>query len=269
MRLHPNVLDRGSTSYTQDLLAAGALLQHRFRIRRVLRETGLNVVYCATDIVQRGAVIIKSPLLGVCTINVHTTACWDLAHEAVILRHLAQYGITAPRTIDFFHLAGRPYLAMSLIPGPTLDSLYAEGYLTPRRTVEAIIHISRVLEPVHRLGYVHHDIKPANIILSAEKAAVLIDWGSTQRVRPPGNPRLQSFTPDFASLEQLWGEALFGNDIFALGRTLEDLVPGADGYLAHIIQRATAPARQRYPSVAHLKRALNRLHILDSLVPIL
>jgi eukaryotic-like serine/threonine-protein kinase len=119
---------------------------------------------------------------------------------------------------------------------------------------------------LHQHDYVHHDPKPANIMVQPDGTPVLIDWGSIQSIRPRGQWPMQYFTPDYACLDQIRGEALVSNDIYSLGKSLEATMLWPSRRLRAIIDRATAPIERRYTTAAQLQRDLIRLRRLDRTV---
>ncbi|WP_229074162.1 diguanylate cyclase [Actinoplanes sp. DH11] len=74
-------------------------------------------------------------------------------------------------------LDGVPALVLEQIPGGSLADLIAAGVLAPDRVVEIAARLARALAATHRLGLVHRDIKPGNIMVSGDRPAKLIDFG--------------------------------------------------------------------------------------------
>ncbi|MBB2941193.1 diguanylate cyclase (GGDEF)-like protein [Actinoplanes lutulentus] len=77
-------------------------------------------------------------------------------------------------------LDGMPALVLEQIPGGTLADLIAGGLLSQERVVEIAAQLARGLAAAHRLGLVHRDIKPGNIMVSGDRPAKLIDFGLAQ-----------------------------------------------------------------------------------------
>jgi hypothetical protein len=80
---------------------------------------------------------------------------------------------------------------------------------------------------------------------------------------------VQTLTPDFASHEQIHGEVRFSNDIYALGKTLDSLLPHSGHALQTIVRRATGPLEFRYRTADGVRRALSRIHRLDRLLDLI
>lgn len=68
-------------------------------------------------------------------------------------------------------------LTMRLIEGRDLQALLADGALVPHRAVAVIEQIASALHAAHRIGLVHRDVKPSNILIAEDDFAYLIDFG--------------------------------------------------------------------------------------------
>ncbi|MBG0567242.1 diguanylate cyclase [Actinoplanes sp. NEAU-A11] len=77
-------------------------------------------------------------------------------------------------------LDGVPALVLEHLPGGSLADLLAGGLLSQERVVELAARLARGLAAAHRLGMVHRDIKPGNIMVSGDRPAKLIDFGLAQ-----------------------------------------------------------------------------------------
>ncbi|MCS6841137.1 MAG: phosphotransferase [Roseiflexus sp.] len=220
------------------------------RALALLRRTVLHEVLLAHDAYANRRVIIKRTLPGA---PVH-----DLRREAGMLFWLewARMPVPAPQYIAYEECDGRGTLTMSYIDGQTIEELAGAGRLTVSTLVHLLAKTCMALDALHRAGYVHQDIKPANLILDRNGTLAVIDWGSARRHDLPYDPRTITCTPDFASPEQLRGMVLPGNDLYAVGKTLAALVPAPPPALARVIARATGPFAHRYATGAELAQAL-------------
>jgi serine/threonine protein kinase, bacterial len=74
-------------------------------------------------------------------------------------------------------LDGRLFVDMRLIDGRDLQRLLAAGPLPPDRAVHIVEQVAKALHAAHRVGLLHRDVKPSNILLDDDDFAYLIDFG--------------------------------------------------------------------------------------------
>ncbi len=72
---------------------------------------------------------------------------------------------------------GRLYVDMRLIEGRDLQEVLADGPMEPARAVRIIEQVAKALHAAHKIGLVHRDVKPSNILLDEDDFAYLIDFG--------------------------------------------------------------------------------------------
>jgi serine/threonine-protein kinase len=121
------------------------------------------------------------------------------------------------------------FLAMRLIPGPTLKQLILDGSLDPRRSVRLLAQVAHALDAAHQAGLIHRDIKPQNILIGARDHAYLADFGL---IKAPDEARLTGTgqfigTIDYVAPEQIQAEpATPASDIYALTGVLYECLTG-------------------------------------------
>lgn len=251
---------RPSTSATLTLVPAEAApgpLAHYHTITP-LAQTATHAVFAALDPQTGREVIVKQACAS------DAPARLRLACEAAMLRFLARQQVAAPRFVAAFEHGGRPHLVMTRIGGRTLEALHRAGQISAAQVVQLLCRLCASVLRLHRLGYVHHDIKPANIVVQPNFTPVLIDWGAAA----PASRRLSSggtCTPGFASPDQVRGLARPANDLFALGMTLDALIARPAPRLCAIIDRAIAQHEPHYHSAADLGRDLAQLCLIERL----
>nr|WP_116374717.1 serine/threonine-protein kinase PknD [Mycobacterium sp. MFM001] len=72
---------------------------------------------------------------------------------------------------------GRLFVDMRLIEGRDLHSVLARGPLPPERAVRIVEQVAKALHDAHKVGLLHRDVKPSNILLDHDDFAYLIDFG--------------------------------------------------------------------------------------------
>ena len=98
-----------------------------------------------------------------------------LAQEVRALSMLEHPGLV--RLLDTGVAGGQAYLVMELVTGSTLAESLSSGPFGPSRTADIGIQLARALAYVHGRGIVHRDVKPSNILMGADGAARLGDFG--------------------------------------------------------------------------------------------
>ncbi|RMG10067.1 MAG: serine/threonine protein kinase [Planctomycetota bacterium] len=137
------------------------------------------------------------------------------------------------RVLDWGYADGRAYLVMDLVRGRALKERLAEGPLPVRDAVAAAESLARTLAYAHRRGIVHRDVKPGNILLSAEGRPLLSDFGLAK----PSD----SFSTDLTSTGQVLGTPAYmapeqaraehgrvgpSADLYALGASFFEMLTG-------------------------------------------
>jgi eukaryotic-like serine/threonine-protein kinase len=128
--------------------------------------------------------------------------------------------------IDAGEVEGMCYFAMEYVEGKTLQQLVRErGAMDERMALELIVQVAKALEHAEKLGLVHRDIKPDNIMVTRDRQVKLLDLGLA-KVRadgPEGATRGMAVgTPNYISPEQAMGRQDIDTraDIYSLGVTL-------------------------------------------------
>jgi serine/threonine protein kinase len=78
---------------------------------------------------------------------------------------------------DVGEIDSRLFVAMRLVTGDDLQTLINHGPLDPGRAVHIIEHVASALHAAHKVGLVHRDVKPSNVLIAEDDFAYLIDFG--------------------------------------------------------------------------------------------
>jgi eukaryotic-like serine/threonine-protein kinase len=130
---------------------------------------------------------------------------------------------------------GRPFLVMEYIEGEPLTTWCDERRLSIRERIALIRQICDAVQHAHTNLIVHGDIKPGNILVTADGTSKLLDFGIAKLVgtdvgdqaMPLTRGNLRPFTPEYASPEQIRGLPLTtASDVYSLGVVLFELCTG-------------------------------------------
>src|SRR5215468_354024 len=133
------------------------------------------------------------------------------------------------RVYDFLEANGTAYMVMGLARGETLEErLKREGQLMPSVVGRVFARLLDGLEAVHKTGFLHRDVKPANIILDANNDPTLIDFGASRASMADRTAAMTAiFTPRYAAAEQLTA-AKQGpwTDVYGVSATIYHAITG-------------------------------------------
>ena len=195
-----------------------------------------------------------------------------------------------PRVEATYELPDCVAVVLDYVPGPTLEQVVAErGRLQQSEAVNFAQQICEAVQELHRLGVLHRDLTPANIIV-ADDGAHIIDLGIARPLTDTANRNRDTTalgTYGFASPEQYgFAPTDVRSDIYSLGRILGFMLTGVypddtrytpllsddlhvTPRLRAIVERATAfEPSARYQNVTQFARALTSpVDPVDSYVP--
>lgn len=213
------------------VLKPGTTLNNgRYVIVRQLGKGGMGVTYLAKDTqaFDRLCVIkIMLPYFDPDDPQDFQAALHRFEQEAKALAELGAHP-NIPNLLHWFEEGGQFFLVMEFIEGENLeDRLRREGIQPVEQVIKWGISLSKTLEFVASKGYVHHDIKPSNIILHAGSGEpILVDFGTVKAGRLA--IKASFGTKGYAPPEQMMPpyQTEHRSDVFALAATLYHLLTG-------------------------------------------
>ncbi len=205
-----------------------------FSIVRRLGAGGMGVVYEARQDSPRRTVALKVVRASVLS----PTHRRRFELEAQLLARLQHPGIaTIYETGSADTGAGpEPYFAMELIDGVTLTDYVREKKASQRQTLALFAEVCDAVHHAHQKGVIHRDLKPGNILVTAEGRPKILDFGVARLAEPDGESMVMHTTEGqlvgtlaYMSPEQVGGDPAAldtRSDIYSLGVILYELLAG-------------------------------------------
>ena len=219
-----------------------------YRVVRRISAGGFGVVYLAVD-KEGQQVAIKEYLPSALTVRDQGELVPHVAPEKLSLyrlglksffeegRSLAQ--ISHPSVVsvlNFFRQNETVYMVMNYLEGATLQDFIVTARDLKKQKVfrESTIRslfdeILRGLRIVHQHKMLHLDLKPANIFITDDNKAVMIDFGAAREVlNKEGNFTRPMYTPGFAAPEMYRRDSTMGpwTDVYAIGACIYSCMQG-------------------------------------------
>jgi serine/threonine-protein kinase len=207
-----------------------------YRILRLIGRGGMGEVYLAERSAEdiRQSVALKVIRRGMGTDEV----LQRFRLERRILANLHHPNIArlldAAATED-----GRPYFVMEYIEGVPITEYCDQRRLTIPERLRLFQTVCRAVQQAHQSLVVHRDLKPRNIIVTADGTPMLLDFGIGKVLAPSEalgpapdtSTELRLLTPEYAAPEQITGGAVTtSTDVYSLGVLLYELLTGRHPY---------------------------------------
>jgi serine/threonine protein kinase len=235
-----------SKPYSSKALPAGTVIRE-WRIEDVLGVGGFGIVYKGRGIYFGELVAIKEYFpsaiserdaestvvpIGSDVEEVHALGLKKFVEEAKLLWNLStptrHPNIVSVRAL--FEVHGTAYMVMDFEDGVSLSRLLKEGRRFNERSLWNVIKpVAEGLDRAHRVGVLHRDIKPPNILITDDNRPVLIDFGSARFEAAEATSTSVTFhTPPYAAVEQYVKTYPQGpwTDIYAMSVVLYECVTG-------------------------------------------
>lgn len=254
---------------------AGHVLGGRYRLDRHLADGGMGAIWRASDLTLGKPVAVKlMSVEGAMRADLRTR----FDREAKAVAHLHSPHIV--QLLDYGTDGDTPFIVMELLSG--MDLLASQKYSDPwplSEVAELVNQVARGLATAHRAGFIHRDVKPANIFLArdepyGEVVAKLVDFGIVKwdnlDALTAANVILGS--PSFMSPEQIKGRGIDARvDVWALAVVAFGLVTGEMPFVgrnAHDIAKQVVLGNRRrveppIPNAYALERFFARALAVD------
>ena len=215
------------------LLGQQHLLKQRYCILSQIGKGGFGAVYKATDShLGNRLLAIKEMSQNSLSPRELSEATESFKREASLLATLSHANL--PHIYEQFNDGGRWYLVMEYIEGETLEEhLHKMGGKLP---LERVVHISvqlcAVLDYLHtrQPSIIFRDLKPANVMLTAQNRVYLIDFGIARHFKPGQAKDTAALGSSGYAAPEQYGklQTTPRADLYALGATLHQMLTGND-----------------------------------------
>ncbi len=206
-------------------LSTGTIFARRYEVIEELGKGGMGRVYKAFDkkIKEKVALKLLRP-----EISSDEETVERFSNELKYARKIIHKNVC--RMFDLGEEEGTHYITMEYVSGEDLKSMIRMmGRLSPGQAVSITRQVCEGLAEAHKLGVVHRDLKPQNIMIDREGNARIMDFGIARSLKAKGitDGGIIIGTPEYMSPEQVEGKETDQRaDFYALGVILYEMLTG-------------------------------------------
>ncbi len=233
----------------------GQIFAGKYAITGEIGRGGMGVVYKAEDIKLKRTVALKFLPTEFMRLPEARDRFIREAQAAAALSHPNICTIHEVEEAD-----GQPYIAMEYVEGESLRQKVAKGPMTADAVADIAVQVASGLEAAHEQGIIHRDVKSANIMVTAEGQARIMDFGLAKMLGQEQLTResMTIGTVAYMSPEQAQGEDLDKRtDIWSFGVVLYEMLTGQlpfrgerESIILHLIVKSEPkPPRQLKPDI--------------------
>jgi eukaryotic-like serine/threonine-protein kinase len=206
-------------------LTTGSTFADRYQVIEELGQGGMGRVYKVQDTRVGEKVALK---LIRSEAGLDKTSLERFSNELKLARKIRHKNIC--QMFDLGEYRGTRYIVMEYVRGEDLRQLIRKvGRLSPGQAVAIARQVCDGLQEAHKLGVVHRDLKPQNIMLDEDGNARIMDFGIARSLTGKSITGAGAFigTPEYMSPEQVEGRDVDERtDIYAMGIILYEMVLG-------------------------------------------
>ena len=198
-----------------------------YEVQGVLGRGGMGIVYKAWHLRLNRPVALKMLLAG--------PYARPLELERFLREAEAVAGLRHPNVVQVYDVGdagGRPYFTMELVEGGSLARKLAAAPLPAGQAAAQVATLAGAVHCAHQSGVIHRDLKPGNVLLTADGVPKVTDFGLARRLEGGAGLTLSGApmgTPSYMAPEQARGEKdAIGpaTDVYALGAILYECLTG-------------------------------------------
>lgn len=215
--------------------AVGSTVRGRYKLLEKLGSGGMGVVYKAKDLRLDRTVALKFLPSRLTADSEHKQRFIQEAHAASILDHT---NICTIYEIDETE-EGQMYIAMTYYEGETLKMSIRKGPMPLPEAVDIVSQVVHGLAKAHSKGIIHRDVKPANVIVTPDGVAKILDFGLAKLAGERKMTDTQGVmgTASYMSPEQAEGKSVdHRTDLWSLGVVFYEVLTGRAPFTGENIQ---------------------------------
>lgn len=230
-------MSEDNTNVFKELIPGTTLLDGKYIIERKIGEGGFGITYKALQSGLNRTVCIKEYFpSGKCSRITHAKTIYVNASSENIFAKYRQAFVKEAKMLatlhhpnivevmDVFDENNTSYMVMNFVDGKTLQEIVEKnGPMPYPDAINYIAQITNAIAYIHERHILHRDIKPDNIMITADNKAILIDFGSAREFEQDKTQIHTSIlTHGYAPTEQYTSNSRKGSytDIYAIGATL-------------------------------------------------
>ena len=221
---HPPVVTETFQTPIREL-TTGSSFAGRYQVIEELGHGGMGRVYKVQDTGIKEKIALKL-LRPEITLDKETIE--RFSNELKLARRISHRNVC--RMFDLGRAEGTTFITMEFVPGEDLKSfIHRARQLSIGTAISIAKQVCEGLEEAHRLGVVHRDLKPGNIMIDKDGDAKIMDFGIARSLSGKSitGAGVMIGTPEYMSPEQVEGRDIDQrSDIYSLGVILYEMVTG-------------------------------------------